>query len=30
MVCADEAGVRSNRDAITIPTNNDATTRSTA
>ena len=30
IVCAEEAGVRSNRDAITIPTNNDATTRSTA
>ena len=29
MVCAEEAGVRSNRDAITIPTNSDATTRST-
>ncbi len=29
IVCAEDAGVRSSRDAITIPTNNDATTRST-
>ena len=30
MVCAEDAGVRSNRDAITMPTNSDATTRRTA
>jgi hypothetical protein len=30
MLCAEDAGVRSKRDAITIPTNSDATTRRTA